>query len=619
MVTHSSELVAAVFPNQETSEAALKELKQFGAESLGAVGPALVVHKDEQGHVGVSKADLDKETDEPGLPLSALLERAAEALGDAAEHMKDVLPRQDKGAGESEGLGYLLKPGATAIGLVVQTEHARGLADELTKLHGVVLSHEELHKIGAGHMLNVAAEGALAADKRTEVAVAPATGMAATGKFDWRAEYAYALGLQAFIYGFPYMYSAQTRWKWVTQPRNPQFVPYAAVNHFWHAQHVVDATYQDGGCPNNDALYSIAWVDVTHEPVILSVPDTHDRYYTFQLAALFSDNFASVGRRTTGTKPGHYAIIGTHWQGELPAGVQALPTSPTPWVLVLGRTLVEGVEDEPNVHRLQEQYHLTPLSLYGTNHEVPERRDVLAPGDPQQDPLAPWKLLNAVLAENPPLARHDQLMKQFATIGIGPDLDVTQQDEVTKQNLVRAALTGMQLLKQYFLSGSSTTLVHGWRYPTRKIGRAGDDFLLRAAGQSLAGIAALDPEEAVYLVNFTDESGEKLTGKHRYELHFAAGQEPPVDAFWSLTMYANYNLVPNPHNRYSIGDRTKGVQRDAEGGLTIYIQHESPGKDKESNWLPAPQGEFFVVLRLYQPRAEVIEAIWEGPPLKKVG
>lgn len=402
--------------------------------------------------------------------------------------------------------------------------------------------------------------------------------------FDWRAEYAYAVGLQAFIYGFPYVYMAQVRHMWTTQPRNPELIPYTTINRFWHASQVFTAEYQDGGSPNNDTMYSLAWVDVGEEPVILSHPDIpDDRYYTFQLSAIHSDNFAFVRRRVTGNHAGNYAIVGPGWEGQLPDDVTALPQSPTPWVFIAGRTLVDGPEDVPNVQALQQEYRLTPLSLWGTDREVPERRDVLRPFDQEKDPLAPWKTLKAMLAENPPSAEHELPMKQFATIGIGPGLDVEEQDEVTKKNLARTATVGRQLLDQNFNSGWSTTQINGWRYPSRRIGRAGDDFLLRAVWQSLAGIVANDPEEAVYLLVQTDADGDALTGANGYEMRFAAGQEPPVDAFWSLTMYSNYNLVPNPIDRYSLGDRSEGLQRDPEGGLTFYFQHESPGAEKEPN------------------------------------
>ena len=184
-------------------------------------------------------------------------------------------------------------------------------------------------------------------------------------QLDWKAEYAYTAGMQAFIYGFPYIYNAKLRHDWVTQARDPAVVPYAAVNHFWHAARVMDATYRDGGCPNNDTLYSLAWLDLGGEPVILSHPDMADRYFTFELMGFSSDNFDYVGQRTTGSKAGHFAICGPGWHGDLPPGVQATLPAPTPWVLLLGRTLVDGDADLANVHALQAQYRLTPLSLWG--------------------------------------------------------------------------------------------------------------------------------------------------------------------------------------------------------------------------------------------------------------
>ena len=268
-------------------------------------------------------------------------------------------------------------------------------------------------------------------------------------------------------------------------------IPYAAVNHFWHAAHVMDATYRDGGCPNNDTLYSVAWLDLGEEPVILSHPDMGDRYFTFELMGFTSDTYDYVGQRTTGSKAGHFAICGPDWQGELPPGVRSVQPAPTPWILIMGRTLVDGDADLANVHVLQAQYRLTPLSLWGKpGAQVHERRDVYTPAEAAQDPLGPWKTLNAMLAENPPPPHHALVLNQFARIGIGPGLDVEAQPDVVKQGLARAAVTGMGLLMQQFLSGEWATLVNGWRYPPAEEGRFGDDFLQRAADQSLAGITA---------------------------------------------------------------------------------------------------------------------------------
>ena len=164
-------------------------------------------------------------------------------------------------------------------------------------------------------------------------------------QLDWKAEYAYTTGMQAFIYGFPYMYNAQLRHDWVTSKRDPDVVPYAAVDHFWHAARLIDASYRDGGCPNNDTLYSLAWLDLGEEPVILSHPDMGDRYFTFELMGFTSDTYDYVGQRTTGSKAGDFAISGPGWQGKLPPGVRSVRAAPTPWILILGRVLVDGDAD----------------------------------------------------------------------------------------------------------------------------------------------------------------------------------------------------------------------------------------------------------------------------------
>ena len=187
--------------------------------------------------------------------------------------------------------------------------------------------------------------------------------------------------------------------------------------------------------------------------------------------------------------------------------------------------------------------------------------------------------------------------------------------------LTRAAAVGMALLKQQFLSGAWANLVNGWRYPPPELGRFCDDFLRRAADQSLAGIAANDPAEAVYLVNYDDADGDKLSPGKRYELRFDAEDLPPVEGFWSLTAYteADLNLIPNPAHRYSIGDRTPGLSRDSDGGLTIYLQPRSPGAERERNWLPTSvDNAWFVILRMYLPRPEVVAAKWECPGITRV-
>jgi len=439
-----------------------------------------------------------------------------------------------------------------------------------------------------------------------------------TGRMDdWAAEYAYTTGMQAFVYGFPYIYNAQLRHDWVTDPRDPERVPYAAVNEFWHARRLLDATYRDGGCPNNDTLYSLAWLDLSDGPVVLSHPDMGDRYFTFELVSFTSDNFAYVGQRSTGSGAGDFVLRGPGRQAPIPAGLRTTRHSPTPWALVLGRTLVAGKADLPAAHALQDRFRLTPLSRWGKPAaETPQRRDVYAP--PTGDPLGPWKTLNAMLAENPPPAHHAVVLEQFARLGIGPGLDVEAQPESVQQGLIRAAVVGQALLRRQFLSGDWATVVNGWRYPPPQEGRFGDDFLQRAADQSLAGIAANDPAEAVYLVTFDDADGAPLAPGRRYELRFPAAELPPVEAFWSLTAYtSDMNLIPNPADRYSVGDRSPGLRRDPDGGLTLHLQPASPGENREPNWLPtSPDQPWFVILRLYRPHHEVVRGEWRCPGIR---
>jgi hypothetical protein len=438
---------------------------------------------------------------------------------------------------------------------------------------------------------------------------------------DWREEYAYTLGMQAYIYGFPYVYMSEMRWLEVAAKVDDPRLPHAALNHFWHSQVMGGPESQAGGSPNNDTLYSIAWLDLSKEPLILSVPDVGDRYYTIEIAGFDSDNFAYVGMRTTGTKAGNYAIVGPTWKGELPPGVQQLPPSRTPFAFILGRTLLRGPDDLPAIRKVMAQYKLTPLSLWGKpDAKIPESYDVLKPFDGKTDPLADWKTMNATMAQNPPPDRHALLLKQFAEIGIGPGLDVDKLDKSTQAGLARAAVDGRKLLDAAIRQGARQKNVNGWNYPPPGMGRAGDhdDFLLRAALQSLWGIVANDPEEAIYLNSSRDPDGQQLTGANRYVVHFPKGGLPNVKAFWSITLYdSRHNLVANPLKRYAIGDRNQ-LTLNGDGSLDVYVQNESPGADKEANWLPAPTGEFNLVLRSYLPGPDIQEQRWMPPPVMRV-
>ena len=442
-----------------------------------------------------------------------------------------------------------------------------------------------------------------------------------TGQVDWKAEYAYTAGMQAFIYGFPYIYNAQIRHDWVTKERDPAVVPYAAVNHFWHAERLLDATYRDGGCPNNDTLYSLAWLDLSKEPLILSHPDMGDRYFTFEVMAFTSDNVDYVGQRTTGSDAGDFAIIGPGWKGRARGGSRGCalshPLGPRAGPYPRRRSRGSGQRARPSAavppHPTQQAGKAERPAAGEARRLCPRRagpRTRSAREDAQRD------------AGGEPPSRSPRVgARPVRSHRHRPRPRVEAQPEVVKQGLTRAAAIGMALLRQQFLSGDWATLVNGWRYPPPEEGRFGDDFLQRAADQSLAGITANDPAESVYLVNFNDADGNKFAPDGRYELHFSADNLPPVDAFWSMAAYtaADLNLIPNSVNRYSIGDRTAGLRRDADGGLTLHLQPDSPGQGKEANWLPThPEQAWFLILRMYRPQPAVLAATWRCPGVSRL-
>lgn len=442
----------------------------------------------------------------------------------------------------------------------------------------------------------------------------PEQKMGTDSTFDWREQNAYTLGVQAYIYAFPWAYMPGARWLRTESIGR-------RANRFDHIRKLEDASHLSGGAPNNDTLYSRAWVYLKDEPIILSVPEIRDRYYTMEIVDFMGDNFAYVGVRTTGTGPGNYAIMGPDWKGTLPDGVTPLPPSSTPWATILGRTFLKDQNDLNAVFAIQDQYKLTPLSQWGKpDAKPPVVPEIWEPLDPKSDPLAEWKTINRAMADVPPPARDADLLQAFARIGVGPNLDVEAEDPSTKRGLARAAVDGKKIIADAFAAGYAQKQVNGWSYPPPATGRPTPtrDWLLRAI-QMLAGFVANDPEEAIYLNVALDEDGKPLSGANRYEIRFQKGGQPKVDAFWSITMYnTKYNLVDNSINRYSLGDRSS-MKTAADGSVTIYVQKDSPGPDKEANWLPSPEGPFFLIMRAYLPADDLVKQTWVPPSVKRVG
>lgn len=454
---------------------------------------------------------------------------------------------------------------------------------------------------------------------------------------DWEEEYAYSLGIQAYVYGFPWIYNAQLRWLWASlagkQLSEKMGLPdlYAPINSFHHAEVLASPASQTGGSPNCDTLYSTAWLDVATDPIVISVPAVTDRFFCIEMVCMDADNFAYVGTRTTGTLAGNYLIAGPYWNGQVPDGVSdILPRSRTTSILLLGRTGVNNniQEDLDLAKAIQAQYKLTPLSDWPNTPE-PKPSHVMIPyGVDYNHTVGAWKTMNESMTQNPPGLspgiNQEQMLKLFATIGIGPNQNLDEQSDATHRGLQRAAKHGLALIKK--MSKGRGTVVNGWTYPPADIGRAGQnsDFITRAALQSLAGICANDPAEAVYLNVFTDSENQTLNGQGSYSLTFTEGNFPPFDTtkhgFWSVTLYnSTYNLVPGS-THYSVNSNYPEYQiRDASGNMTILIQSEQPDLQQGQYWLQSPSGDdtFFLILRVYVPAPEVsFTQTWAPPSIE---
>lgn len=441
-------------------------------------------------------------------------------------------------------------------------------------------------------------------------------------RFDWREQYAYSLGLQAYVYGFPLVYLSELRHKWATDASSH---PYATPNHLYHFRTAADETYKDGGSPNTDTLYSWGFLDLSREPIVIAHPDMGDRYFTFELADMYSDNFGYIGKRTTGSRAGSYLIAGPNWQGVKPTDVISVIRSPTPSVLVFGRTFINDPTELKEVTALQDQYGVVPLSLWGrANVDVPENHGVQVPFNRATDPLADFRTINQAMDENPPRESERMLLEQFASIAVGQGQSAAfdKLDEPSKRGLARAATDGRKTVQEMVVEGVSGSNVNGWLYPSPDFGRQGlkADFRGRAVC-ALGGIICNDAAEAVYIAAFNDIDHKLLDGANNYTLTFAKGELPPVNEFWSVTMYGpDYNLVPNLLKRFAIRDRTPGVKQSSDGSTVFYLQSASPGPDKEGNWLPTPKaGRFSMLLRAYVPKQPILDRTWLPPTVKKTG
>lgn len=434
------------------------------------------------------------------------------------------------------------------------------------------------------------------------------------------------IAAQAYIYGYPLIVMDASRAKLTNVPY-PIGAGLAPANQFGHIRTFPDASFTDVVSPNADTLYSSAWLDLKKEPIVLSVPDTHGRYYLMPMLDAWTNVFASPGKRTTGTSKGNFVITGPQWTGTLPAGLKEIK-SPTDMVWIIGRTQANGKSDFATVNTIQNQYKLTPLSAWGKPYtppaDVPTEPKVdmkRAPVDVADslDASAFFNRLAALMQDNPPAAVDAPMVAKLASIGVvpGQPFDINKNGPDAAKAIADGVADGKKKLHDLAQNLPSASVENGWKVMLKDIGVYGTNYDARA-GIAWTGLGANVPADAFYPMARNESDGNPLNGANKYVIHFDKGQTPPVNAFWSLTAYtAKQTFVDNPLNRYTVGDRDK-LKLNPDGSLDIYLQHDSPGKDKESNWLPVDAGSFNIAMRMYWPKDTALNGAWTPPPIKKV-
>ena len=427
-------------------------------------------------------------------------------------------------------------------------------------------------------------------------------------------------GVEAVVYGLPLVIMDLTKAKATNVVKPEGFA--APVNQFINVRSFPDASFKDVVRANVDTLYSSAFLDLAAEPIVLSVPETHGRYYLMPILDAWTNVFASPGKRTTGTKAGNFAITGPDWKGTLPPGVKELK-SPTNMAWLLGRTQTNGPADYPAVHAIQDGFKLTPLSAFGKRYVAPQGKvdsdvDMKTPPVEQLQKMSAevfFDRLAGLLKANPPPASEAPILEKLKAIGVvpGEKFEIAKLDPATVNGLEKSVEVALEKLQA--ASKESGAPVNGWRVPPMILGNYGSDYGVRAV-VALIGLGANLPQDAVYPSAFVDADSKPFDGANRYVIHFDKGSTPPVDAFWSITAYgADSFFIANPINRYAISSWMP-LKKNADGSIDIYVQRASPGKDKESNWLPAGDKAFNLTLRMYWPKEKppsILEGSWKPP------
>jgi hypothetical protein len=436
-------------------------------------------------------------------------------------------------------------------------------------------------------------------------------------------EEARAIAKDAYIYGFPMVDNYRIEHAYFVDTKNPEFK--GPWNHLVNIPRVYTPADTAIQTPNSDTPYSMIGMDLRAEPMVLTVPPIEkDRYFSIQLIDAYTFNFDYIGSRATGNDGGSFVIAGPGWKGEMPKGVKKVIRSETELLIAAYRTQLFNPGDLDNVKKIQAGYKAEPLSAFlgQPSPKAAPAIDFIKPLTPDEEKtsLEFFNVLNFILQYCPTDPSETELMARFAGIGIGAGktFDASKLSPEMKAAIEQGmadAWVDLENLRKRIDAGEVTS---GQLFGTREYLK--NNYLYRMAAAKL-GIYGNSKQEAMYPVYAVDADGQKLDGTHQYSVHFAPGQLPPVNAFWSLTMYdlPASLLVANPINRYLVNSpMLPQFVKDPDGGLTFYVQNESPGKEKEPNWLPAPKGPFFIAMRLYWPKQEALDGTWKQPPMKRM-
>jgi hypothetical protein len=432
---------------------------------------------------------------------------------------------------------------------------------------------------------------------------------------------AHAIGVTAYLYFYPLITMDVTR----KQPTNVERVEgiHGPMNTFVSLAEYPSADMKVVVRPNFDTLYTSAFLDLTTEPMIVSAPNTDGRYYLLPMLDMWTDVFASPGWRTTGTQAANFLVTPPGWNGTVATGMAHI-AAPTPYVWIIGRTKTDGPQDYDAVHKIQAGYKITPLSEWGATAKPPLGKidpsvDMKTPPKIQVDTMPAGRFFAyaaELLKVNPPHITDQPIIAQFKRIGIEPgqSFDLAKAEPTVRKALESAPADAQQLMA--WKLPTIARVANGWSMNTDTMGVYGNYYLKRAL-VAQAGLGANLPEDAIYPINLADESGKPLDGANRYILHFEKTDLPPVDAFWSVTLYDEAGFpIPNTVNRFAVSSWMP-FNYNGDGSLDLYFQNENPGVDKEANWLPAPKGSFNVLMRLYAPRSEALTGKWNPPPVRR--